>query len=334
MPIILAIESSCDNSSLCIIKNNKEIIFYKNFNQDHMIEKYGGYVPRIIVDGHIINFKHIINELGLLNIKQIDYIAICCGPGLIMSLNIGYVVGIALSIYYNAKVIYIDHIEAHMWSHLITDHNTSVDEQFLSIMMSGGHSIIADVNINNVKILAKSIDDSPGEVFDKIAFHLKVHPLNGCGIEKNSVNGIQIDSLVNLNNSRKRNISNFYHMSFSGIKTRILNYINKNHVYKKENICISSQILIYNEIYKAVKYILKYKNPNYISCVGGVMANNFIKNKLIQDFGNNNTIKFVDIRYAGDNAVMIANLAYLLIKKNKFKSSCCYQLIPYDRFIV
>lgn len=330
MPIILAIESSCDNSSLCVINNNEEIIFYKNFNQDHIIEKYGGYVPKLVVDGHIINFKNIIKELHVLKIKHVDYIAICCGPGLIMSLNIGYVVGVSLSVHYNAKIIYIDHIEAHMWSHGITDKSVSINDEFLSVMMSGGHSIIANVSNKKVEILAKSIDDAPGEVFDKIAFKLKVEPLNGLGIEKNSASGQEINKLININVSRKRNTSEYYHMSFSGIKTRVKNYMEQNK-YKLEDICISLQILIYNEIIKSLKYVLKYRNPKYISFSGGVISNQFIKQNLIKDLDNYN-LKFVDIRYSCDNAVMIAYLACLLIKNNIYKSSCCYKSIPYDTF--
>lgn len=330
MPIILAIESSCDNSSLCVIKDNEEIIFYKNFNQDHIIEKYGGYVPKLVVDGHIINFKNIIQELSELKIKHIDYIAICCGPGLIMSLNIGYVVGVSLSVYYNAEIVYIDHIEAHMWSHGITDKSVSINDEFLSVMMSGGHSIIANVSHKKVEILAKSIDDAPGEVFDKIAFKLKVSPLNGVGIEKNSKYGQEIKHLTNINVSRKRTVEEFYHMSFSGIKTRVKNYI-ENNKYKLEDICKSLQILIYNEIIKSLKYVLKSKSPKYISFSGGVLSNKFIKQNLINDLKNYN-LKFVDIKYSCDNSVMIAHLAYLLIKNNIYRSSCCYKSVPYDIF--
>lgn len=331
MPTVLAIESSCDNSSICIMNHNRDIIFYKNFNQDHMIATYGGYVPKLVADGHIINFQQIISELSSLKINNIDYIAICCGPGLIMSLNIGYTIGIALSVYYQAKVVYIDHIEAHMWSHGITDKSISFKDEFLSIMMSGGHSIIANVKSDNVKILAKSTDDAPGEILDKIAFSLKINPPNGRGIEINSTNGKEILELTRLNVSRKRNIIDFYSMSFSGIKTRVLNYIAKNK-YAIPDICLSLQILVYNEITRALRYVLKTYNPKYISCVGGVMSNNFFKSRLLEDFKDRNTV-FVNIDYACDNAVMIAYLAHLLIENNINRSSCCYTTTPYDIFI-
>lgn len=199
------------------------------------------------------------------------------------------------------------------------------------VMMSGGHSIIAKVNKQKVIVLAKSVDDAPGEVLDKIAFKIKVNPINGLGIELNSYNGKELDQLTKINISRIRKSDSFYHMSFSGIKTRVKNYIDENKCYNKQDICLSLQILIYKEIYRAIKYTLKYTNPKYISCSGGVMANKFIKENLSKDFSEYN-FNFVDIKYAGDNAIMIAYLAYLLIKDNKYKSSCCYKSTPYNKF--
>jgi N6-L-threonylcarbamoyladenine synthase len=335
---ILAIESSCDNSSLCLLNYNHHIVLYNNLNQEKMIEQYGGFIPNLLVDCQIKNFEHILKQLKLINIKELEYVAICCGPGIFMSLSIGFAVGCAIAKQYNSKIIYIDHIEAHIWSHIIDlrEKYEDYNKHFISVILSGGHCLISYVyELGKMDILAKTVDDAPGEVFDKIAVALNLSPATGESIDKIAKNGKLITELVNTKQSKKRQNDKFYSMSFSGIKTRIKNYM-KNNIYKKEDIAASLQELIYRELSIALKKsiykILKNNSIKYLSFAGGVMANSYIKNKLQQDF-HKYELLIVKQKYAQDNAVMIANLAILNIKQGRHNSHFCYQNHPYNKFI-
>ncbi len=312
--IILGIETSCDETALCIYKKNK-IIKNKIFSQYKIHNKNKGIIPEIASKYHykkiIPLLKNIIKK-SKIKIKDIKLIAYTAGPGLPNSLLIGTTLAKSISLIYKIPSIPINHIEGHIMSIMLNKKKPKFP--FISLITSGVNTILCIVkNFNKYKIIGKSLDDSAGETFDKISKLLKLKKLGGKYISKLAKYGKKIlnfpKPLINKKN---------FNFSFSGLKTHIKNYINKKELnfQQKANIALSleeciTDILI-NKINKASK---KFK-INILSIVGGVSKNNKLRNKIKNI--KNKRIYFTKKKFCTDNAAMIAYVASIKnIKKIK-----------------
>lgn len=324
---ILGIETSCDNTAVALIHKNK-VIYKYNINQNNMLIEYGGYVPHILAKQHSYILekiqKHIIDE-----IDKVDYIAVTNGPGIKLSLCIGYRFATFLSMKFNKKIFFVDHIEAHILSHRMSGYSKL---QYLSVIVSGGHTMIVLVKkIGDYQLLAKTVDDSAGEVFDKIAKYLKIEPQNGAGIETYAIKGSLIEELGSTNINVR---SNSYNLSFSGIKTRFINAINSKK-YKVEDICYTLQFVIAKYLSKIIiKLINNFSLKDYdVVLCGGVANNNYIYN-VICSYLQENSVYKVSSELACDNGEMIAWLCheYLNFEINQNCSYLCLNNEVYSRF--
>ncbi len=310
--IILGIETSCDETALCIYKKKKKIIINKIFKQNKIHNKNKGIIPEIASKYHykkiIYIFKKIIKK-SKIKIKNIKLIAYTAGPGLPNSLIIGTTLAKTLSFIYKIPSIPINHIEGHIMSIMLNKIKPKFP--FISLITSGANTILCIVKkFNKYKIIGKCIDDSAGEVFDKISKFLKFKKLGGKYISKIAKYGKK-----NLNFPKPLMNKKNFNFSFSGLKTHIKNYIkNKNiNFQKKADISLSLEECITDILIYKIKNACKKYNINKICIVGGVSKNNKLRKKIKNLKKNKIKTYLCKKKFCTDNAAMIA---YTALNKN------------------
>ena len=323
---ILAIETSCDETSSSVLENGKKVLSNVISSQIPIHAKYNGVVPELASRAHIKNVNIVLEQaLSQAGIsfdtfnKEIDYITCTYGPGLAGSLLVGLMCAKTLSFIYNKPLIPINHIEGHIFS--ATIENENLKPPFLSLVISGGHTELVIVkDYGKYQFLGGTRDDACGEAFDKVA---KILGLAYPG-------GPIIDKLAQLGNYEAVNftrplLKGSWDFSFSGIKTAVLNYSKKVDIKNQKtinDICASfrmavAQTLIYKSFEAAKKYSL-----NSIVLGGGVSCNSLIRDMFKKE-GKKNKIKiFIPSPvFCTDNAAMIAKVAYYKVLAKKIKSS-------------
>ena len=271
--IILGIESSCDDTSIAVSKNNQILSNIVSNQEVHV--KYGGVVPELASREHQKNIIPTISlALKKANIKkeQIDAIAFTRGPGLMGSLLVGASFAKSLSLSLNKPLIEINHMEAHVLANCI-DQNPQFP--FICLTVSGGHTQIVYVeSIHQIEVLGETLDDSAGETFDKCAKILGLKYPGGPEIEKNGLNGNRLAFTFTLPQVDGLNFS------FSGLKTNFIQLIQKekmhNQAFIKENIndlCASIQYTIIQILIKKINIAIEKYKPKNIAISGGVSAN-------------------------------------------------------------
>lgn len=323
---ILAIETSCDETSASILENGKKVLSNVISSQIPIHAKYNGVVPELASRAHIKNVNIVLEEslnnagISFKNFdKEIDYITCTYGPGLAGSLLVGLMCAKTLSYIYNKPLVPINHIEGHIFS--ATIENDNLKPPFLSLVISGGHTELVIVkDYGKYQFLGGTRDDACGEAFDKVAKILGLPYPGGPVIDKLAQQG-NCDAV----NFTRPLLKGTWDFSFSGIKTAVLNYSKKVDIKNQKiinDICASfrmavAQTLIYKSFEAAKKYSL-----NSIVLGGGVSCNSLIR-ELFKKEGKKNKIKiFIPSPiFCTDNAAMIAKVAYYKVLAKKIKNS-------------
>ena len=321
--MLLAIESSCDDSCISIIDENYKIIFEKNKDQIDVHKKYGGVVPELASRYHLEYLQMILNEIkDTIDINKIECFAATCEPGMIGGLLVGTMMAKSLSRYYNKPYIGINHLEGHMESVNIL-REKHVEYPFVALLASGGHcQFMLAKSFGQYEILGKTLDDSIGEAFDKTAKMLNIEYPGGPKIEKfaQSCNNY---THLKIGKPMKDNGLNF---SFSGFKTSVNRFIQNNPDIIKNNfnnVCFNIQKELMDNLVFKIKLVMtdiKKKIPeinNFIFC-GGVAANKYIISNIDNLCKERNfNLHTPNIKYATDNSTMIAFSAMKHWKKIK-----------------
>lgn len=321
--IILGIESSCDDTSAAIIKGNCILSNIAATQEIH--NEYGGVVPELASRAHQQNIIPVVERSILkANIQQnaISAIGFTRGPGLLGSLLVGTSFAKSLAMSLNVPLIEVNHLQAHILAHFIDDANPMPPKfPFLCLTVSGGHTMIVLVkDYFDMEVVGKTIDDAAGEAFDKIGKILNLDYPAGPIIDKLSKDGNP--DAFKFNKPRLEN----YDYSFSGIKTSVLYFIQKevqkNPQFIKENLndlCASVQKCIVEILMNKLEKAAKELNINEIAIAGGVSANSALRAAM----QNNNKILNWNIyipkfEYTTDNAAMIAMVAKLKFERGEF----------------
>ena len=314
---ILAFETSCDETSVAIVENGKNVLSNIVSSQINIHKEYGGVVPEIASRHHIENILPVLDEAmekADCQLKDIDYIAVTNTPGLIGSLLVGLMFAKSLSYANKIPLIPVNHIEGHIFSNFIEN---DIELPAISLIVSGGHTDLYYIEERNGKIavdlLGETLDDAVGESYDKIARILELPYPGGPEIEKISLGG------KNILNIKKPNVEG-YNFSFSGIKTYITNYINKEKMkgnnINKEDIAKSFQEIVVEVLYDKVLKAVNKKSVNTLLVAGGVSANKRLRKKF-EELPENIKIYFPKMEYCTDNGAMIGAAAYYKLKNEK-----------------
>ena len=329
---ILAIESSCDDTSAAVLRDNKVLSNVINNQQVHA--QYGGVVPELASRAHQQNIIPVVDAaLRQANIKkeQLSAMAFTRGPGLLGSLLVGVSFAKSFAYALNIPLIEVDHLQAHILSHFIDRNLPFPQFPFLCLCVSGGHTQIVKVNdYFDMQLIGNTIDDAAGEAFDKAAKILNL-PYPG---------GPVVDKLAQEGNSdafsfSQANIAG-YDYSFSGLKTSFLYFLrdrlkeNPHFIEENKNdLCASIQKAIVNSLMNKLVKAAKDLNIREIAIAGGVSANSQLQ-QTMKDLAQKHdwNIYIPSLQLSTDNAAMIGIVGYLKYIHQQFSD---ISATPYTR---
>ena len=309
--ITLGIETSCDETAIALYDSDKGLVGESVFSQIELHSEYGGVIPELASRDHCQRIIQIYNQaLGAIDPSEIDYIAYTAGPGLLGTLLIGENFAQGLAIALNKPLIPINHLEAHLMAPFLS--TGDIPFPFLTLLVSGGHSLIIDVEaFNKYKILGQSRDDAVGEAFDKVAKLIGLGYPGGPEIEKISKNGDpkKFDFPQPMLHSPN------YDFSFSGLKTAVLYTVQGIQEMDKQiqaDIAASFQHVVTEVLIKKVSKALEDTGRKSIVMTGGVAANKLLRDKItvLRDKLNINVL-YPPLAHCTDNAAMVAYLGSL-----------------------
>ena len=309
--ITLGIETSCDETAIALYDSDKGLVGESVFSQIELHSEYGGVIPELASRDHCQRIIQIYNQaLGAIDPSEIDYIAYTAGPGLLGTLLIGENFAQGLAIALNKPLIPVNHLEAHLMAPFLSKGDISFP--FLTLLVSGGHSLIIDVEaFNKYKILGQSRDDAVGEAFDKVAKLIGLGYPGGPEIEKISKNGDpkKFDFPQPMLHSPN------YDFSFSGLKTAVLYTVQGIQEIDKQiqaDIAASFQHVVTEVLIKKVSKALEDTGRKSIVMTGGVAANKLLRDKItvLRDKLNINVL-YPPLAHCTDNAAMVAYLGSL-----------------------
>lgn len=320
---ILAIESSCDDTSAAVLQNNTVLSNVVASQKIH--EEYGGVVPELASRAHQQNIVPVVNQaLAKANIdkKQLSAIAFTRGPGLMGSLLVGTSFAKSLALGLSIPLIEVNHMQAHILAHFIKEEKMKSPRfPFLALTISGGHTQIIKVSdYFEMQVLGQTLDDAVGEAFDKSAKILGLPYPGGPLIDTHAQNGNPFAFDFPIPNVKELDFS------FSGLKTNILYFIQRNVKnnpnFINENladICASIQYTIVTILMKKLQKAVKQTGVKTIAIGGGVSANSGIRKALLKAKEKHAWKVYIPpFDYCTDNAAMIGIVGYLKFKEGIF----------------
>ena len=305
--LTMGIESSCDETSVAIVKNGREILSNVIDTQIPIHEKYGGVVPEIASRNHIEAISRVTKkalEEASISFEQIDAITPTYGPGLVGALLVGLSYAKALSFATDKPLVGVNHIQGHIAANYIT--YKELDPPFICVMMSGGNTQIVHVkNYTEFEVLGKTRDDAIGEAFDKVA---RVVGLGYPGGPK--VDNLAKEGQANIELPKTHFDEDTLDFSFSGIKTAVINLHHKNPDINKADLCASFEKNVTETLMENVKKAIEKTGIKKITLAGGVSANSYIRNEFLKLEQEGIKVYMPDLKLCTDNAAMIASAGY------------------------
>ena len=307
--LVLGIESSCDETSVSVVRDGKEVLSNVINSQIKIHEKFGGVVPEVASRHHVYQitlvFMEAIKQAGV-KPEDIDLVAVTEGPGLIGSLLVGVNAAKTFAMMYNKKLIAVHHLAGHIYANAI-EHEMKFP--LIALLVSGGNTELIYMKDHfSFEIIGETLDDAVGEAYDKVARVVGL-PYPG---------GPHVDRLAHLGTDtyhlpRVYLDDGSYNFSFSGLKSAVIN-LNHNAEQRGEkidvnNLCKSFQDSVTEVLVRKTLKLAKEKGVNNIIVAGGVSANKGLKERFMEE-GKNFNIAIPSIKYCTDNAAMIAVAGY------------------------
>lgn len=305
--IIMAIESSCDETACAIVKGGREVLANVVASQIKIHEAYGGVIPEIAAREHLEAINVVIDEaFKQANLKGEDITAFAgtVGPGLVGCLLVGLNAAKSLALAYDKPFIGVNHLNAHLAANFI---DTELKPPFVALLVSGGHTQIIKVSsYSDMNIIGETIDDAVGEAYDKVARLIGL-PYPG---------GPKLDKLAQEGNPHAFKLPEArvggYDFSFSGLKTAVLRLVKSfdDKEVPVKDVCASFQECVSSTLFKKVKRALEETGYKQVVLAGGVAANSEIRKKIFSLRDEGYSVYAPIMKYCTDNASMVASSAY------------------------
>ena len=309
---VLAVESSCDETSVAVVEDGREVYSNVIASQIDIHKKFGGVVPEIASRQHVEAINTVLKE-GLdqagLKLEDIDIIAATKGPGLIGALLVGLSAGKALALATGKPFVGVNHIVGHVCANYISFKD--LEPPFIGLIISGGHTYLIEVkDYVDFTLHGRTVDDAVGEAFDKVARSLGLAYPGGPLIDALAKKGKETIEFPRVMIKEDN-----YNFSFSGLKTAVLNYLNSTRLRGEEivteDVCKSFQEAVVDVLLEKSFRLAREKNMDKIVLCGGVSANSRIR-EAFEERGREENIKifYPELKLCTDNAAMIASAAY------------------------
>jgi N6-L-threonylcarbamoyladenine synthase len=339
---ILAIETSCDETSCAIVENGKKVLSNIIASQIDLHAKTGGVVPEVAAREHVLKIIPVLDECFSAvscGWEDIDALAVTRGPGLVSSLIIGTETANVISYVKNLPLIPVQHIVGHIYSNWL-DIEDDVQFPILVLTVSGGHNeLILMSGHHNFEILGETRDDAAGEAFDKVARLLGLGYPGGPIISKVALTGDKGRFKLPIAKTGRESLD----FSFSGLKTAVLNEVKKYEAMHgaiasdnqfKADLAASFQEAVVEALsQKLIMAVKKFPNVKEVHIAGGVSANKRLREVVAKNLPENFKFRYPKlIPYCTDNAAMIASAATFAYKKNPKSFSPPANIVPTTSF--
>ena len=320
-PVILAIESSCDDTSAAVLKGR--VVLSNEVATQKIHEEFGGVVPELASRAHQKNIIPVVDaaiKKSGLKKSDLDAIAFTRGPGLLGSLLVGVSFSKSLGLALGIPLIEVNHMEAHILAHMIEDENGTPDFPFLCLTVSGGHTQLVVVkSALEMEVIGETIDDAAGEAFDKISKIMELPYPGGPLIDKYAKEGNP--EAYSFSHPKVGELK----FSFSGLKTNVLRFLQKE-VRQDENFVLNNLCDISASVQKTIVDILMKKlelaskktGIKNVAIAGGVSANSELRSRLLEKKKRGWKVFIPDFEFCTDNAAMIGVSGYYKFQKEIF----------------
>lgn len=304
--LVLGIESSCDETSVAVVKNGREVLSNVIDTQIKIHEQFGGVVPEIASRNHIEAISRVTKlalEQANVKLEDIDVIASTYGPGLVGALLVGVSYGRGLAYALNKPLVGVNHLEGHISANYIT--HPDLEPPFLCMLTSGGNTQIVYVkDYCDMEVLGRTRDDAIGEAFDKVARVIGLTYPGGPKIDKLAEQG---KATINFPKTHFENLD----FSFSGIKTAVINLHHKNPEVNKADLCMSFEKAVTEVLTENIEKAIKQTGIKKVVLAGGVSANTHIREEF-EKLGQKLNVQIYkpDLKLCTDNAAMIGSAGY------------------------
>ncbi len=318
MSLILAIESSCDEMAMAVLKDQREFLSSVVASQIDVHAQYGGVVPEIASRKHVESVAYVLKETltkANVTMADIDAIAVTKGPGLVGSLHIGLQAAKTLALAYNLPLIGVHHIVGHIYSN---NYGEDMIYPALCLVVSGGHTTLVLMESQfDFKIVGETLDDAVGEAYDKVARVLNLPYPGGPVIDKMAGQGEPNYPLPKPLDDGSLNFS------FSGLKSAVINlnhkYNQRNEPINKEDLAASFQNVVVESLVSKTMMAIEEYRVGELMLAGGVSANSALRKAMTQaceQAGVN--LRMPPLSLTGDNAMMIALAAKIMYDNSDF----------------
>jgi N6-L-threonylcarbamoyladenine synthase len=312
--VVLALETSCDETAAAVVMGGNDVLSSIVSSQIDIHARFGGVVPEVASRAHLESLIPVVNaaveESGILP-ERIDAVAATAGPGLIGALLVGVSAAKALSLAWNKPFIGVNHLEAHLYAGLLDD--PTLEFPLIVLLVSGGHTMIIEMrNHGDYTILGRTIDDAAGEAYDKVARYLNVGYPGGPVIDRLAAEGnptaIDFPRAI---------MHDGLDVSFSGLKTSVINYVRKNPNVSNADIAASFQEAVVDVLCsKTIKAAQQVKAKGIV-LGGGVSANSSLRAQMTQRGAEAGfKVALPSRAMCTDNAAMIASAAWHRLKSD------------------
>lgn len=323
--LVLSIESSCDETSIAVVKNGREVLSNEISSQIDIHTRFGGVVPEVASRNHILCISNVYEkslQTAGVSIADIDAIAVTYGAGLSGALMVGINFAKGLAFATQKPLVAVNHIMGHISANYIQ--NKNLRPPFICLVVSGGHTAILRVDdYLHHTLIGQTLDDAIGEAFDKVARVVGLGYPGGPKIDKEAKLGN-----YNLKFVKKSDLDKTYNVSYSGLKTAVINYLHKKEqagepVNVADVACSFEHEAVDMLTDKVIRAAKEYK-LNTIALAGGVAANSYLRDTLTQKCNNAGIeITYPSLILCTDNGAMIGSMGYYNLINNE---GICYDL--------
>lgn len=313
---ILGIESSCDETSIAVVVNGQKVLSNVVSSQIPIHAEYGGVVPEIASRNHIVNIDFVYQQAlkdANINKSDIDAVAVTYGPGLVGALLVGLNFAKGLAYGLDVPMIPVNHIAGHICANFIDF--PDLKPPFVCLIVSGGHTaIVLQKSYTEHKLFGSTLDDAVGESFDKVARIMGLKYPGGPQVDKLAKQGKN-----NITFCKTHTFDNPYDVSYSGLKTAVINYVHnceqKCIEYNVNDVCASFESQAFDDLIQKTINASIESGVNKIALAGGVAANSYLREKIAERAKKQGIeVYFPSMSLCGDNAAMIASAGYYKLK--------------------
>ncbi len=314
--LVLGVESSCDETSVAIVRDGREVLSNVINSQIKIHEKFGGVVPEVASRHHVYQVSMVFEEafkVAGVKPEDIDLVAVTQGPGLIGSLLVGVNAAKTFAMMFNKPLIGVHHLAGHIYANAI-EHDMKFPA--IALLVSGGNTELIYMREHfSFEIIGETLDDAVGEAYDKVARVVGLNYPGGPMVDKLAHEGKDTYHLP-----RVYLEDGSYNFSFSGLKSAVINLAHNAHQRGEEinvaDLCASFQASVSEVLVNKTLRLAREKNVKQIIVAGGVSANKGLKERFFECAKDEFEVCIPSIRYCTDNAAMIAVAGYYQYQKN------------------